>query len=158
MFMREEYFTFFVFCKSYSMDLIRLRDSRSISSFSGGIFVGLLTRSFTNVSKCCSLCQSGSSLIACEMSCSSDPESENRGLLSLPNGLSVCCTVKILPNPGSTRYTHVNILSMTRMIKVVKQGMNFFNDLLWVPLLVESPVTGSTKLRACKSLLQQQVF
>ena len=53
--------TFFVFCRSYSIDLIRLNDSRSMPSFSGGIFIGLLISSVTIPSNLCNLCKHGCS-------------------------------------------------------------------------------------------------
>lgn len=133
------YVTFLVFSKSCSMDLMRFIDSSKISSFSGGIFAGLLVSSFTKFSKCCNLCQHGWIIPSGlpHMPCSSgETEFGNRvvGLISF--SISVFCDLKnILNSPSSKKQTHATNLNSTSvtLVKIIPfcalcSGANVINS------------------------------
>ena len=146
----KDYLTLFVFCKSYSMPLIRLRDSWSMSSFSWGILVGLLISSVTTVSNCCSLCRSGSTSIAGGVPRSWELGSAN-GCVGLvdSNRFTGCCTVNIFPDHRKNKYIYANILNKKWNARLATWGIQCVSGLLGATLVIKSSV-ATKKSEPCK--------
>lgn len=89
---------------------MRLNDSRRISSFSGGIVLGLLVISVTTASKSRNLCQIGS-FIAEVIIFSWELDSTN-WIVWWPPGWLAERTTKKFPNAANTIYIQANTLTM----------------------------------------------
>ena len=139
---------------------MRLNDSRSMSSFSGGILVGLLPSSLTIVSKFCSLCQHGwsdSSFISCETPCTWELESSNSESRWFCNWHSRC-NARALPVPGSLRYIHSNKLSTNCTKRLAVRGKIFFGSILGVTSLAESSERNYQIMNHLSIMAHEQLF